>query len=114
MQENEGVGRLEFDPATTLICRCEEVLGEEIVAAIAAGATTVDDVKRRTRAGMGLCQGIFCMPFIATTVAQATGTTIDLVAPMTARAPVRPIRLEALADLDTELSGEGRTMSEKG
>jgi NAD(P)H-nitrite reductase large subunit len=114
MSENEVVGRPGLDPAATLVCRCEEILGEEIVAAIAAGATNVDDVKRRTRAGMGLCQGIFCMPFIAATVAQATGTPIDRVAPMTARAPVRAIRLEALADLDTELRGEGRTMSEKG
>ncbi len=54
------------------------------------------------------------MPFVAATVAQATGAPIDRIAPMTARAPVRAIRLVALADLDTELSGEGRTMSEKG
>jgi NAD(P)H-nitrite reductase large subunit len=112
---NERAGNAGFDPGATLVCRCEEILGEEIVAAIAAGAFTVDDVKRRTRAGMGLCQGIFCMPFIAATVAQATGTPVDRVAPMTARAPVRPIRLEALADLD----GNNRvdmhpTASEKG
>ena len=114
MAENEVAGRPGLDPAATLVCRCEEILGEEIVAAIAAGATTVDDVKRRTRAGMGLCQGIFCMPFIAATVAQATGTTIDRIAPITARAPVRAILIEALADLDTEFGGKGRTMSEKG
>ena len=114
MAEGDVAGRPGLDPAATLVCRCEEVLGEEIVDAIAAGATTVDDVKRRTRAGMGPCQGIFCMPFVAATVAQVTGTPIDRVAPMTARAPVRPIRIEALADLNTELSGEGRTTSEKG
>jgi NAD(P)H-nitrite reductase large subunit len=115
MAENEVAGRPGVDPAATLVCRCEEVLSEEIVAAIAAGATTVDDVKRRTRAGMGLCQGIFCIPFIATTVAQATGTPIDRIAPMTARAPVRPVRIEALADLyGSDSGGVGPSVSEKG
>lgn len=86
-------------PAQTCTCRCEEVLETEIVAAIVDGARTVDDVKRRTRAGMGACQGIYCMPTIAAIVAQATGTAIDRLAPMTARPPVRPIPLQALASL---------------
>ena len=84
---------------TVVVCRCEEIASAVIADAIAAGARTVDDVKRRTRAGMGLCQGIFCMPFIAATVAEATGTPIEQIVPMTARPPVRPIPLEALADL---------------
>lgn len=85
--------------AATLTCRCEEILLEEIVAAIANGARTVDDVKRRTRAGMGTCQGIFCVPAIAAMVAQATGVPIDRMAAMTARPPVRPLALETLAAL---------------
>jgi glucose-6-phosphate isomerase len=97
----------------TLTCRCEEILSEEIVVAIASGARTVDDVKRRTRAGMGACQGIFCVPVIAAMVAQATGVTIDQVAPMTARPPVRPISLVVLADLyDGELDDD--TIIERG
>lgn len=88
-----------LDPAATVACRCEEVLLEEIVAAIAAGAQSVDDIKRRTRAGMGTCQGIFCVPVIAAMVAQAIGVPIDRVAPMTARPPVRPLALESLANL---------------
>lgn len=89
----------QIDAGATLICRCEEIRSEEIVAALAAGAATVNDVKRRTRAGMGVCQGIFCVPVIAAMVAQATGTSIDRVAPMTSRPPVRPIPLETLASL---------------
>lgn len=47
-----------------VICRCETVTEGEIVDAINSpvGATTVDGVKRRTRAGMGRCQGGFCGP----------------------------------------------------
>ena len=47
-----------------IVCRCEKVTEAEIVNAIHSPlpATTVDAVKRRTRAGMGRCQGGFCGP----------------------------------------------------
>ncbi len=47
-----------------VICRCESVTEGEIVDAIHRpnGATTLDGVKRRVRAGMGRCQGGFCAP----------------------------------------------------
>ena len=47
-----------------VVCRCEHITEAEIRAAILrpVGATTVDGVKRRTRAGMGRCQGGFCSP----------------------------------------------------
>jgi len=53
------------DPAFgRVICRCEQITEAEIRAAIRrpVGATTVDGVKRRTRAGMGRCQSGFCAP----------------------------------------------------
>ncbi len=47
-----------------VVCRCELVTEGEIVDAInrPLGATTLDGVKRRTRAGMGRCQAGFCSP----------------------------------------------------
>lgn len=47
-----------------IICRCETVTEGEIIAAIRRplGARDLDGVKRRTRAGMGRCQGGFCSP----------------------------------------------------
>lgn len=51
------------DPAySRIICRCETVTEGEIRDAIRApaGAVDLDGVKRRTRAGMGRCQGGFC------------------------------------------------------
>ena len=47
-----------------VICRCESVTAGEIRAAIRArvGARTLDGIKRRTRSGMGRCQGGFCTP----------------------------------------------------
>ncbi len=43
-----------------IVCRCEQVSEGEIVDAIRRGARSMDGVKRRTRAGMGRCQGGFC------------------------------------------------------
>ncbi len=45
-----------------IVCRCEMVTEAEVVAAIARGANDIDGIKRRTRAGMGRCQGGFCTP----------------------------------------------------
>ncbi|MBQ7485976.1 MAG: FAD-dependent oxidoreductase, partial [Clostridia bacterium] len=55
-----------------LICRCEVVTEAEIRAAIRrpVGATSIDGVKRRTRAGMGRCQGGFCLPRVAEILAE--------------------------------------------
>jgi len=57
------VAAIQRDPAYgRIVCRCETVSEGEIVDAIRApaGARDVDGVKRRTRAGMGRCQGGFC------------------------------------------------------
>ncbi len=55
-----------------VICRCETVTEGEIVEAIhnPVGARTVDGVKRRTRAGMGRCQGGFCGPRVTQILAR--------------------------------------------
>ncbi|HOO26099.1 MAG TPA: FAD-dependent oxidoreductase, partial [Clostridiales bacterium] len=55
-----------------VICRCETVTYGEIVDAIRApaGARDVDGVKRRTRAGMGRCQGGFCGSKVAEILAK--------------------------------------------
>ena len=47
-----------------MICRCEMISEGEILDAIhrPLGARSLDGVKRRTRAGMGRCQGGFCGP----------------------------------------------------
>ncbi len=61
MEEQEAV--IAKDPAYAhIICRCETITEGEIRAAIKApaGAIDIDGVKRRTRAGMGRCQGGFC------------------------------------------------------
>ena len=47
-----------------IVCRCEQVSEATIRDAMNRGipVETLDAVKRRTRAGMGFCQGAFCKP----------------------------------------------------
>ncbi len=74
-----------------IICRCEEVLKEDILKAYRAGAQTVDAVKRRTRAGMGLCQGRTCRRLVSAILAKEKGQSLSEENPPTFRFPVRPI-----------------------
>ncbi len=62
-----------------IICRCEVVTEAEIVAAIhrPVPATHIDGVKRRTRAGMGRCQGGFCSPRVAAILSRETGIPLQ-------------------------------------
>ncbi len=85
-----------------LVCRCEEVTGAEIAAAIGEGARTLNDVKRRTRAGMGMCQGRWCSHAIAAIVAAETRQPLAALMPMTARPPVQPVTLGVLAEMREE------------
>jgi len=64
------------DPAYGhLVCRCETVTEGEIIQAIRQNppARSLDAVKRRTRSGMGRCQGGFCTPFITELLARELG-----------------------------------------
>ncbi len=84
---------------TTVLCRCEDVTEQEVQAAIAAGATSINDVKRRTRFGMGTCQGVFCLSLLSEIVARELGTA-GAPDPMTVRPPARLITLAELAGLE--------------
>ena len=76
-----------------IICRCQEVTQEEIVQAIADGAASVDGVKRRTRACMGLCQGKTCGRLVQGIVARETGQNPADVLPQKNRMPARPVKI---------------------
>ena len=65
--DDERAGRVSADADWgEMVCRCEHVTRAEVVAALRNpfGAQTMDAVKRRTRCGMGRCQGGFCTPRI--------------------------------------------------
>ncbi|MCG0275404.1 MAG: NAD(P)/FAD-dependent oxidoreductase [Thermosediminibacteraceae bacterium] len=67
IRKNPAYGRV--------ICRCETVTEGEIIDAIRrpVGARSLDAVKRRTRAGMGRCQGGFCSPRVIEILSRELG-----------------------------------------
>ena len=74
--EEEKNAIIEENPAYAhIICRCEMTSEGEIIDAIRTnpGARDVDGVKRRTRSGMGRCQGGFCSPYVVEILARELG-----------------------------------------
>ena len=58
-----------------IICRCEQITKGEVIDAINSpiSALNMDSIKRRTRVGMGRCQGGFCLPNIVKNIIEETG-----------------------------------------
>ena len=105
---------------SVIVCQCEAVTRADLIGVEApayvprpggghahtlgdiAGARTAnpDQVKRLTRAGMGVCQGRRCREQVAMTLARASGADLADVPLATYRAPVRPLPLKVLAAWD--------------
>ena len=64
-----------------IVCRCEHASEGEIVGEIHGGipAKSIDAIKRRTRAGMGRCQGGFCMPRVLEIISREADIRKELV-----------------------------------
>lgn len=93
-----------MDRRDEMVCRCEEVTRAEIEAAIAAGDTTLSSIKKRTRAGMGYCQGKTCQRLIAQMITTETGGTVTPAdaAEKSERLPVGPLSVGMIAETDEE------------
>lgn len=89
-----SAGRNKANDLDMIVCRCEEITKGEILEAIREGYTTVGDIKKRTRSGMGFCQGRTCSRLIQQIIAQETGCAYEENIPATVRPPVRPIGVE--------------------
>lgn len=62
-----------------IVCRCETVTEGQIRKALRSPVPvyTIDGVKRRTRAGMGRCQGSFCTPRVMQIISEESGIPFD-------------------------------------
>ena len=96
------------NPDELIVCRCESVSVGQIRSSIHdAGARTVNQVKKLTRAGMGLCQGRTCAGPVETMLAAEANVSFGS-EPYKARPPVRGLTTGILAggaDLFDEPSG---------
>ncbi len=100
MEEREDAGTDRY------ICRCEEVTEKEIRDAIRAGARSVVEIKRWTRAGMGICQGRSCRRLVERILAEELGLKPEEIEISSFRQPVRPVSIRAM---ETEDGDESRS-----
>ncbi|WP_407703043.1 (2Fe-2S)-binding protein [Virgibacillus tibetensis] len=81
----------------TVICRCEEVMLSEIITSIKNGAITTKEIKLKTRAGMGICQGRTCRPLVDKIISFHTKVKLSESSSMSSSKLIRPLRLSELS-----------------
>ncbi len=89
---------LGISPPRYLGCSSEKFAARSAGTLLRDGPFNPDQIKRLTRAGMGVCQGRRCREQVALTLALASGTAVSDVPLASYRAPVRPVSLGVLAD----------------
>ena len=105
-------------PPDTIICQCEEVARADLLGVqppnyldrppamgarslatlLQDGPANQDQIKRLTRAGMGVCQGRRCRDQVAMLLAIESNQPFGSIPLASHRAPVRPLPLKILAD----------------
>ena len=93
-----GPGLYELAQPDTFVCRCEERTQSDLEALIAEGLEDVNTIRAQSRIGMGRCQGRNCASHVAATIARLTGRDVTTIAPPTARPPLKPIPVGAIAE----------------
>ena len=70
VKQNPAYGRV--------ICKCEMITEGDIISALSRPikVVTIDGIKRRVRAGMGRCQGGFCMDKVAKIIAKQNNMSV--------------------------------------
>lgn len=89
-------------PRPVIVCRCEEVTHEEVLAAIRSGYQTLEEIKRFLRLGMGHCGGRGCMKITARMIEEITGVPVAQLRFPKSRPPIKPIKLQILGDFSDE------------
>ena len=80
-----------------IICRCEDITWREIKKQLDKGYTTLDEIKRITRAGMGPCQGKTCRRILLQAIAGYLHKKVEEIPLSTFRPPTKPIPLRVIA-----------------
>ena len=81
----------------SIICRCSDLDVRTIRELIAQGYTSVDELKRIARLGMGPCQGRNCIPLVLNELARATGKNVSDLKPGAFRPLTKSMDLGAIA-----------------
>jgi thioredoxin reductase/bacterioferritin-associated ferredoxin len=88
----------------TIVCRCEEITAGEIRQVVATGCVGPNQLKSFSRCGMGPCQGRFCGLTVSELIATMLNKPVGDVGYFRIRPPIKPLRLQELAELYKEPS----------
>lgn len=80
LSEDEQKKKIKENPLYgNIVCKCEKITEVEIMEAIHSplGSDTIKGIKKRARAGSGLCQGGYCENTVLKIIARETGQSLD-------------------------------------
>jgi len=80
-----------------IVCRCEDITEEDVLNAIDAGYTDIEELRKVLRIGMGPCQGRVCIQLVMKILEKKTGKKVSKISLPTSRPPIVPVSLGILA-----------------
>jgi NADPH-dependent 2,4-dienoyl-CoA reductase/sulfur reductase-like enzyme len=80
----------------TIVCRCEQVTLGDVLGGIEKGYRNINEIKR-TRVGMGMCQGRMCESVVAQIMLRE-GVPVKEIGYLNLRSPLSPIPFSSLED----------------
>lgn len=84
--------------SSIIVCRCEEVTIGQLEDAYRSGMCTARQLKLKTRAGMGACQGRVCRRLVEAWIGELVpGKTQHDIELLSHRPPIRPVTFGQLA-----------------
>ena len=90
----------------SIICRCSDIDVKAVREYIARGFTSIDEIKRISRLGMGPCQGRNCIPLVLGEISRAAGKSIEELNPGAYRPLTKSIDLGAVAAYNDAQGGK--------
>ncbi len=88
-----------------IVCRCSDLDLEYIRVLIGKGFTTLEELKRIARLGMGPCQGRTCIPLVMQELSKALNVPVSEISTTTSRPPAKSMKLGQIADAAEVLGG---------
>jgi glycine/D-amino acid oxidase-like deaminating enzyme/bacterioferritin-associated ferredoxin len=92
-------------PDDVTICRCECVTDGTLRTLIDSGVSDLHELKRRSRAGMGPCQGRYCARSLAILIGEKRGDAEHAETSFTVRNPVKPVAVADIVEEQPEWRG---------
>ncbi len=89
-----------------IVCRCEDVTLSEVRYWLERGYTTLEELRRVLRLGMGPCQGRTCIPIVQREIARYLNKPLEEVGVMNYKPPSIGVEFGALLETELELEAK--------